>query len=101
MLVLLIGAPWILNPFLSSLSIILLYFIGKEIYNSNVGILAAFLGAISILFLLMSSSMISHTSGLFFTSFFLLFLFRSLKNPSITNGLFTGLGLGMALLICC
>ncbi|MGB2844297.1 MAG: glycosyltransferase family 39 protein, partial [Candidatus Aminicenantaceae bacterium] len=96
---LLIQAPWLINPILASLSIILFYLLGKEIYNSKVGILAAFMGTISIWFLLMSSTMMSHTSGLFFITFFLYFLFRSIKNPSITNGLLTGMGLGMAFLI--
>jgi hypothetical protein len=96
---LLIQAPWIINPLLAALSIILFYFLGKEIFNSKVGVLAAVLGAVSIWFLLMSSTMMSHTSSLFFTSFFLLFMFRSIKNPSITNGLLAGLGLGMAFLI--
>ncbi len=96
---LLVQAPWLINPLLAALSIILFYFLGKEIFNSKVGILASVLGAVSIWFLVMSSTMMSHTSSLFFTSFFLLFMFRSLKNPSITNGLFAGLGLGMAVLI--
>ncbi len=96
---LLIGAPWIINPLLASLSIILFYFIGKEMYDTNIGILAAILGAVSIWFLLMSSTMMSHTSGLFFISFFVLFLFRSVKNPSLINGVLAGIGLGMAFLI--
>jgi len=94
-----VQAPWLVNPLLAALSIILFYFLGKEIFNSKVGILASVLGAVSIWFLVMSSTMMSHTSSLFFTSFFLLFVFRSLKNPSITNGLFAGLGFGMAFLI--
>ena len=96
---LLVQAPWLINPLLAALSIILFYFLGKEIFNSKVGILASVLGAVSIWFLVMSSTMMSHTSCLFFTSLFLLFLFRSIKNPSITNGLFAGLGWGMAFLI--
>jgi len=96
---LLIGAPWFINPLLASLSIVLFYFIGKEIYEKNIGILTAVLGAVSIWFLLMSSTMMSHTSGLFFTSLFILFLFRSIKNPSATNGLCSAIGLGMAILI--
>lgn len=99
LLALFAGAPWILNPLLASLAIILFYFIGKEIYSSGIGILTSILGAISIWFLLMSSTMMSHTSGLFFISFFLFFLFRSIKNPSVVNGLLAGLGLGMAFLI--
>jgi len=96
---LVLGAPWILNPFFAAFSIVLFYFLGKEIFNKTVGLLASILGTISIWFLLMSSTMMSHTSCMFFLSLFLLFLFRSLKNPSPSNGIFMALALGMALLI--
>jgi len=96
---LLIGAPWLINPLFASLSIILFYYLGKEIYDRHVGIVAAVLGAVSIWFLLMSSTMMSHTSFLFFVSLFLLFLFRSIKSPSVANGLIAGAALGLAILI--
>lgn len=96
---LLLGAPWILNPLLAAFAIVIFYFLGKEIFNKTVGLLTSILGAISIWFLLMSSTMMSHTSCLFFLSLFLLFLFRSLRKPSIANGVFAALSLGMALLI--
>lgn len=96
---LLIGAPWIMNPLLASLSIVLFYFLGKEVYSKKVGILSSFLGAVSIWFLIMSSTMMSHTAGLFLVTFFLLFFFRTLKKPTVFNGLLAGFGLGGALLI--
>jgi len=99
MLGLIFRAPWIVNPLLASLAIFLFYFLGKEIYNRQIGLLTSFLGAASIWFLLMSSTMMSHTSSLFFACFFLLYLFRSLKNPSLANGVLTGIGLGIAFLI--
>jgi hypothetical protein len=99
MLGLIFQAPWIVNPLLASLAIFLFYFLGKEIYSPRIGILASLLGAASIWFLLMSSTMMSHTSNLFFTCFYLLFLFRSLRNPSLANGVLAGAGVGMAFLI--
>jgi hypothetical protein len=96
---LLLNAPWLVNPFFATLSVIAFFYLGKEIYDKKVGILAAVLGSVSIWFLLMSSTMMSHTSCMFFTTLFLLFLFRSLKKPSFTNGMVAGLGLGMVLLI--
>ena len=95
----LLNAPWIVNTLFAAFSIIIFFFLGKEIYDQKTGIIAAVLGSVSIWFLLMSSTMMSHTSCMFFTSVFLLFLFRSLKNPSLMNGLIAGLGLGMAFLI--
>jgi pentatricopeptide repeat protein len=99
MLGLIFGVPWLVNPLLASLSIIMFYFLGKEIYDHKTGLLASLLGSVSIWFLLMSSTMMSHTSSMFFNALFLLFLFRSLKNPSLTNGLLAGASLGIAFLI--
>jgi len=94
-----LGVPWIINPIFASLSIILFYLLGEEIYTQQIGVLAAFFGMLSIWFLVISSTMMSHTTCMFFISLFLLFFFRSLKNPSAVNGLITGLSLGMAFLI--
>lgn len=96
---LVLKAPWLINPLFAFFSIIVFYFLGKEIYDEKTGVIAAVLGSVSIWFLLMSSTMMSHTSCMFFTSVFLLFLFRSFKNPSFPNGMLAGLGLGMVLLI--
>ena len=93
------GTPWLLNPLLAALAIILFYLLGKEIYGERVGRLAALLGAASIWLVLMSATMMSHTSGMLFFALFLLFLFKSEKFPSILNGLVAGVGLGMAVLI--
>ncbi len=93
------GIPWLLNPVLAGISIGLLYHLGREIYNRTVGMWTAFLGTVSIWLLLMSSTMMSHTSSLLFMAVFLLYLFRSLRQPSLKNGMLTGLGFGMMFLI--
>ena len=99
MLGLIFGTPWIVNSILASLAVVLFYFLGREVYSHKVGLLASLLGAVSMWFLLMSSTMMSHTASLFFTALFLLFLFRSLKNPTLFNGVMAGASWGMALLI--
>lgn len=97
---LLVGAPWIIGPLLASFAIILFFFLGKTVYGEkDVGILASILGASSIWLLLMSSTMMSHTSSLFFSTLFLLFLAKSKETPSLRNGLAAGAGIGMAFLI--
>lgn len=99
MLGLIFGVPWIINPLLASLSVIIFYLLGKEIYDHKTGLLASFLGSVSIWFLLMSSTMMSHTGSMFFNTLFLFFLFRSLKKPTFANGLAAGACIGTAFLI--
>ena len=94
-----VGAPWIINPLLAACSIFVFYHLGKEIYGDSEGIVAAVLGAVSIWFLLTSATMLSHTSSMLVFSLFLIFLFRSLKAPTLFNGLAAGLSLGIAFLI--
>ncbi len=96
---LLTGTPWIINPLLAALTVIVLYFLGREIYGEREGRWAAIFGAISIWFLLTSSTMLSHTASMFFFAVFLLYLFRSLARPSLGCGLAAGLALGIAFLI--
>ncbi len=92
-------APWVINPVLAALAVILFFLLGKEIYSRKVGQLAALLAAVSPWFLLMSSTMMSHTSSLFFNTLFLLFLFRFLRRPSLGLGLAAGASWGIAFLI--
>ena len=96
---LLFGAPWLINPLLGALAVLLFFFLGTEIYDRRTGILAALLGAASIWLLLMSSSLMAHTASMAAAAVFLLFVFKSLRAPTIGHGLAAGLGLGMAILI--
>jgi Dolichyl-phosphate-mannose-protein mannosyltransferase len=96
---LLARAPWLVNPVLAALSVFLIFLLGREIYSRQVGTTAALLAAISPWFLVMSSTMMSHTSSLFFSSLFLLLLFRFLRRPSVGVGLAAGTSWGMAFLV--
>ena len=95
----LIRAPWLINPILGGLTILLLFFLGLEIHGRRTGILAAILGSVSIWLLLMSATMMSHPASMVFNGVFLLFFFRSLKKPDIRNGLLAGLAFGIAYLV--
>jgi len=96
---LVLHAPWLVNPILAALTVILFYLLGLEIYGPSVGRLAALLAAVSPWFLLMSSTMMSHTSSLLFSALFLLFLFRFHRRPSLGAGLGAGTSWGLAFLI--
>jgi hypothetical protein len=95
----LIRAPWLINPILGALTILLLYFLGLEIHGRRTGALAAVLGAVSIWLLLMCATMMSHPASMVFNAVFLLFFFRSLKKPDVRNGLLAGLAFGIAYLM--
>lgn len=96
---LLLGVPWLVNPLLGGVAVILIYLLGAEVHSRRVGILAAVLSGVSLWMLLMSSSLMSHTASMAAGALFVLFAFRSLRAPTIGNGLAAGLGLGAAILI--
>ena len=75
----LIRAEWLVNPLLGSAQIIVLYFLGKEVYDEKTGRIAALLGLASPFLLFMSSEYVNHVSALLFLSLFLLFFFRTIR----------------------
>lgn len=100
----LIRAEWLVNPVLGAAEVIVLYFLGKEIYDETTGRVAALLGAVSPFLLFMSSEYMNHVSCLLFLSLFLLFLFRTIRPlrgvrlpSSLADPLLSGLSLAMAL----
>src|SRR4030042_7154679 len=96
---LILRSPWLINPILAALAVLLFFLLGHEIYHRSVGIIAALLAAISPWFLLMSSTIMAHTSSLFFNTLFLLLLFRFFRKPSMGLGLAAGTSWGMAFLV--
>lgn len=96
---LLLGAPWIINPLLASGTILLIFLIGRELFGQRTAVLASLLGAASIWLLLMSATMMAHTSCMFFLTLFLFFTLRSDRKPGWGNILAAGLSWGAAFLI--
>jgi hypothetical protein len=109
----LIRAEWLVNPLLGSAQVIVLYFLGKEVYDEKTGRIAALLGLASPFLLFMSSEYVNHVSALLFLSLFLLFFFHTIRpfraprpgppsfvtslRPSALAPLLSGLCLAMAL----
>ena len=94
-----LGAPWIVNALFGSLAVVLLYWLGRELYDENVGRTAAVLGAMSPFCLLMSSSFMNHTTTSFFFLLFCLFFARMARLGGILNALVAGGALGYAVTI--
>ena len=62
------GKPWLVNPILAALTVLLLYLLRQGLYGRATGQVAILLMLTSPLFLFMSSSMMAHTAELFWTT---------------------------------
>jgi len=91
------GIPWIVNPFLASLSIILLYKVSLQYYGEKVGRLSIILFSISPFVLFMSSSFMNHVSMLFCMLLFIYALNRSLTESNSLYAFVSGFALGLML----
>lgn len=95
----LLNQPWLVNPILATLTIPLLYLLGKVMYGRSTGIIAAFLALASPFFLFMSGSMMSHPAELFWTVLFITAWAVALKSGSPRRwALLAGFALGMIVL---
>jgi hypothetical protein len=92
----LIGMPWIINPLLGALAVIIFYFLGKELFDKKTGRIAALLGTLSPFLLFMSSEYMNHASALLFLSCFILFFFQMIRKHSFLSALLAGSFLGLA-----
>ncbi|MEN9978954.1 MAG: glycosyltransferase family 39 protein [candidate division WOR-3 bacterium] len=95
MLFVFLKAPWLLNPLCGTLTLPVIYLLGKELYDERTGRLGALLGLASPFIFNMSSEYMNHASALLFASLFLLFSFRTLRQSSPLNPLLAGSCLGL------
>lgn len=92
-----LDVPWIINPLLGALTIVALYFWGKELYGEAVGRLSALLGILSPFIVFMSSEFMNHSSALLFSVTFALFFAKTIREKKITQAILAGASLGMIL----
>lgn len=91
-------APWIINPLLGTLSLILLYLLVKNCYGEKrVFYLSTVFFLLSPFFLFMSSSYMNHNSTMFFILLFIYFYTKTLQRPFWHYSLISGLALGYAM----
>lgn len=73
-LVLSIGALiyqlWLINALAASLTVLGVYLLGRDLFDSNAGLLAAALGAIAPMFLMLSGTLLAHTTTMCALVFF-------------------------------
>jgi len=66
----LIGQPWIINALASALTVLAVYLLGRDLFDAHTGLLAAALGAIAPMFVLLSGALLSHVVTMALLTFF-------------------------------
>ncbi len=68
----LLNAPWLINPLLATLTVPLLYQLGRRLFNGRIALLAAVLMTLSPFFLFLSGSQMAHAAELFWLVLFMI-----------------------------
>ncbi len=55
------GAHWLINPLIGALTLLMVYAIGRDVFDAETGLLAALLGLLSPMFLGLTSSLLQHS----------------------------------------
>lgn len=86
---------WFVNPILGTLSLLVIFLIGKKLYDEKVALLSVFVTFVSSFFLLNSASYFPHTLAsllvLFFVYFGLIFIDEEKPRYVLLMGIFFGL----------
>jgi hypothetical protein len=92
----LLGQEWIINAFCAALTVALVYRLGREVYNPDVGVFAAALTAFSPMALLLNGTLMGHTTALFATMLFIYAYWRIERGKHrLRWGILAGLALGL------
>ena len=95
----LLGQPWIINAWMAALTVALVYRLGREVFDSDTGLLAAALTAFSPMALLLNGTLMGHTAALTFVTLFLYAYWRIERGRhSLRWGIVAGVALGLVLL---
>jgi 4-amino-4-deoxy-L-arabinose transferase-like glycosyltransferase len=94
----LVRLAWLINPILSALVLYLVYRIGQTLYDERTGVLAAGLGLLSPLFLVLGASYLSHMVALAWLLLFSLWFIWTAQGRNGWFAILAGLALGMAFL---
>jgi len=91
--------PWLVNPFLHSLNVVLIYYLGRMVFGRRTGLIASVLAILSPFMRIMGANYMAHTSELFFMLILwysgILFQRREKRVWAVT----AGVALGMLALI--
>ncbi|HEX9372925.1 MAG TPA: glycosyltransferase family 39 protein, partial [Roseiflexaceae bacterium] len=65
-----LGQPWLVNALAAALGIFGVYLLGRDLFDTDTGLLAAALGAISPMFVLLSGTLLAHATNIAALTFF-------------------------------
>lgn len=88
----------ILVTLISAFSVILIYFLGKEVFNKKIGLIAAALLTFWPLHVIFSKQILVHTTALFFGMLFFLLLKKGENTRKSWPFFFSGIFLGISVL---
>ncbi|MBI4640453.1 MAG: glycosyltransferase family 39 protein, partial [Candidatus Tectomicrobia bacterium] len=84
-------APWLINPLIGAFTLLVLYYLGKRMYNARVATFALLFTFFSPFFLFNSASYWSHSVSLLFLSLSLLFFIKGIEEDSLRSPAIGGL----------
>jgi hypothetical protein len=94
----LLGQTWVINAFCAGLTVALTFRLGSEMFNEDVGLIAAALLAFSPMALLLNATLMNHTSALTFVMLFIYAYWRiERKRKKSRNTFLWALTAGFAL----
>lgn len=94
----LLGQPWVVNALFAPLTIVLTYRLGREIFNPDVGVIAAALTTFSPMALLLNGTLMGHTAALFGATLFFYAYWRIERSGGLAWGIAAGAALGIVLI---
>lgn len=101
-----LGQPWLINAYCGMLTVIMVYRLGREVFNRDLGLIAAALTAFSPMALLLNATLMGHTAALLFFSFFMLTYWRmdrrtgaGKRRSALFYGVLAGIALGCLVVI--
>ena len=65
-----LGQPWLVNALSAALGLLATYLLGRDLFDRQTGLLAAGLGAVSPMYVLLSGTLLSHPANLAALAFF-------------------------------
>ena len=90
---------YIFEAFISSLTCIVIYYIGKTVINKKIGIISGLIAALYPTFIIFSGSLHTETLFIFLLTLSILYLLKVHEDPSAKNLLITGVAFGLATLV--